>query len=268
MAVTRIEKSNPKYARKNTVTYTLHSDNLDRRQDVTVYNPYSQATDLPIIVLLHGVYGNNWVWMDLGGAHQVYESLRKQGLSEFVLVMPSDGGIWEGSAYLPLEEQGNFEQWIMQDVIETVTNDLTSVSEKSNLYITGLSMGGYGALRLGAKYAKQFSGISAHSSITQLSDLSLFTDKPLTAYQTADINESDILYWCDKNKKHLPPLRLDCGVSDELIESNRALVKNLNQAKINHQYQEMSGGHEWPYWNTHLVKTLEFFDHIEKSKSK
>lgn len=266
MAVTRIEKSNPQLSRDNTLTLTLHSDNLNRRQDVTVYNPYSAQKDLPIVFLLHGVYGNNWVWMDLGGAHQVYESLRKQGLSEFVLVMPSDGGLWEGSGYLPLEEHGNFEKWIVDDVLNTVLDTLGSVSTQSNLYITGLSMGGYGALRLGAKYASQFSGISAHSSITKVEDLALFTDKPLENYQTKQTHESDILYWCNQNKADLPPLRLDCGTDDELFESNQELVTKLNQANIEFQYEELSGGHEWPYWNRNLVKTLKFFDQIEKQK--
>ncbi|WP_158969586.1 alpha/beta hydrolase family protein [Paraglaciecola sp. L3A3] len=266
MTVTRIEKSNPKYARKNTLTLTLHSDNLNRRQDVTVYNPYSQQKDLPIVILLHGVYGNNWVWMDLGGAHQVYENLRKQGLSEFVLVMPSDGGIWEGSGYLPLQQHGNFEKWIMDDVINTVIDTVDSVSSDSNLYISGLSMGGFGALRLGAKYAKRFSGISAHSSITKVEDLAIFTDVPLSQYQTADANESDIIYWCQQNKADLPPLRLDCGTSDDLIESNRDLVSKLQAAKILHQYQELAGCHEWEYWNKNLVKTLHFFNQIETNR--
>jgi enterochelin esterase-like enzyme len=268
MAVTRIEKSNPEYARKNTLTFTLYSDNLDRRQDVSVYNPYSHKKNLPIVVLLHGVYGNNWVWMDLGGAHCVYETLRKQGLSEFVLVMPSDGGLWEGSAYLPLEDRGNFDKWIMDDVLTTVINELNCVSSNSNLYITGLSMGGYGALRLGTKYAKRFNGISAHSSITKVEDLSLFTDKPLDQYQTKDAHETDIIYWCTQNKSDLPPIRLDCGNNDELLESNRQLVSQLKQENILHQYQELNGGHEWSYWNKNLVKTLQFFNLIEEKANK
>lgn len=264
MTVTRTEKSNPEYARHNTMTLTLHSTNLNRRQDVTVYNPYSTNKDLPIVILLHGVYGNNWVWMDLGGAHQVYDELREQGLSEFILVMPSDGGLWEGSAYLPLGQQGDFDKWIIDDVLNSVIESVDSASSNSNLYITGLSMGGYGALRLGTKYAAKFSGISAHSSITKVADLALFTDTPITQYQT-DANEADILYWCEHNQSQLPPLRLDCGIDDELLESNRNLVEQLKASKIEHSYEEFEGCHEWAYWNRNLIKTLRFFDQIEKN---
>ncbi|WP_339723273.1 alpha/beta hydrolase-fold protein [uncultured Paraglaciecola sp.] len=265
MTVKRTERSNPEYARDNTLTLTLHSSHLDRRQDVSIYNPYSQSKNLPVVILLHGVYGNNWVWMDLGGAHLVYEQLRQQGLSEFVLVMPSDGGIWEGSAYLPLQ-QGNFEQWIMDDVITAVTDNVDAVSTASNWYITGLSMGGYGALRLGAKFAEQFKGIAAHSAITKISDMALFTDTPLSHYQTQDEHETDILYWCKKHREQLPPIRLDCGKQDQLLVSNQALDKALNEANIAHHYQELQGSHEWPYWHENLRTTLTFFNNIEKHK--
>lgn len=265
MTVKRTERSNPEYARDNTLTLTLHSSHLERRQDVTIYNPYSQKENLPVVLLLHGVYGNNWVWMDLGGAHLVYEKLRQQGLSEFVLVMPSDGGIWEGSAYLPLQ-QGNFEQWIMDDVITAVKNNVNAVSAASNCYITGLSMGGYGALRLGAKFADRFKGITSHSAITKISDMALFTDTPLSHYHTQNENEGDILYWCEKNRQQLPPIRLDCGEQDELFRSNQQLVVALNNASIPHKFEVHHGGHEWPYWHQHLHTTLGFFDDIERGR--
>lgn len=263
MAVTRIEKTNPEYGRADTMTLTLQSTNLNRRQDVSVYNAYSTQKDLPIVILLHGVYGNHWVWMDMGGAHLVYDSLRQQGLTEFVLVMPSDGGLWEGSGYLPIPNQGDYDKWIVEDVLQGVLESVDSVSDKSNLYISGLSMGGYGTLRLGAKYAHKFKGISAHSSITKVEDLALFVETPIENYQTADSSESDIVYWCQKNKDILPPIRFDCGKDDQLFESNQTLVSQLELANIVFEYQTFEGGHEWPYWHEHLKDTLRFFNEIE-----
>ncbi len=263
MTILRSEQSNPVYSRPNTQTLTLNSSYLNRRQDVTIYNPYSDAKDLPVILLLHGVYGNNWVWMDLGGVHLVYEQLRRQGLSEFVLVMPSDGGIWEGSAYLPLGRSGDFEKWIIDDVLSAVQDTVSSVSAESNLYITGLSMGGYGALRLGCKYAHMFKGISAHSSITKISDMAHFTQQDLNSYQTANINESDILYWCQQNKEQLPPLRLDCGKQDPLFNSNQDFSNTLCEASIKHQFDIYEGDHDWVYWHQHIATTMKFFDAIE-----
>ena len=267
MTILRVEKSNPDYSPENTTTLTLHSSSIGRRQDVTIYHSESIDEHTPIVILLHGVYGSNWVWMQLGGAHQVYEQLKQQGLNDFVLVMPSDGGLWDGSGYLPLVEQGDFEKWIVDDVITGVIENINGVSQQSNIYITGLSMGGYGALRLGAKYPCKFKGISAHSSVTSLKDLQQFIENPITDYQCEFEHEADIRFWLNKNNALLAPLRLDCGTDDSLYESNLALCETFDSLKIKYQFEALSGGHEWSYWNKNLAKSLLFFDEIEKNNT-
>jgi S-formylglutathione hydrolase FrmB len=61
------------------------------------------------------------------------------------------------------------------------------------------------------------------------------------------------------NKENLPPIRFDCGTEDPLIEHNRELSRELKKAGIPHTYEEFSGGHSWPYWETHLEDMLHFF---------
>ena len=263
MTILRVEKSNPKYSQANTTTLTLHSSYINGRQGINVYSYPSEKHNIPIVILLHGVYGSSNVWMDLGGAHLVYDKLRKQGLSEFILVMPSDGGLWDGSGYLPLGQHGNYEKWIVEDVVDGVLDNIDGAGKKSNVYISGLSMGGYGALRLGAKYPEIFSGISAHSSVTSLADLQQFIDNPISDYYCENQHESNIRYWLEKNRSIIPPLRLDCGKDDSLYESNLSLCKALNNLSIDYQFDSFSGGHEWEYWHKHLAITLTFFNEIE-----
>lgn len=267
MAVLRVEKSNTSYSRENTTTLTLHSSYLGKRENISVYQSGEITLDTPIIILLHGVYGANWVWMDLGGAHLVYEQLKQQGLSDFILVMPSDGSLWDGSAYLPLVQHGNFERWIVEDVIEAVIDNIEGATQNSNIYISGLSMGGYGALRLGAKYPEKFNGISAHSSVTSLSDLQQFIENPISDYQCEFHQESNLLYWFNLNATKLPALRFDCGKDDSLYHSNLVLKNALNNLEIDFQFEALSGEHEWPYWHQNLAKTLWFFNEIETGSS-
>ncbi|WP_448248386.1 alpha/beta hydrolase [Thalassotalea agariperforans] len=266
MAVLRLEKSNPDYSRKNTTTFTIHSSYLQSRHDVSVYHQSSDNKDIPIVVLLHGVYGSHWVWMDLGGVHLVYEQLRAQGLSEFILVMPSDGGLWDGSGYLPLNEHGNYDGWIVDDVINTVKANIDQASENSPVYISGLSMGGYGALRLGVKYPDIFSGISAHSSVTSLADLQQFIENPVDDYQCQDEQEANLSYWLTKNSHTLPPIRFDCGTDDTLYQSNLSLVNTMTELAIPHDFEALAGAHEWPYWHKNVAKTLQFFHQLETQK--
>lgn len=269
MTIQQIERSDPVLTEKNLTLLTVHASSLKGRGNVSVYNTDSTKKDIPVVILLHGVYGNNWVWMHLGGVHRVYEQLRaEQKINDMLLVMPEDGSYYCGSGYLPLTNGLNAENWIVDDLLKSLRNSFDNVTEKSNIYLAGLSMGGYGALRLGAKYPELFAGISAHSSITQLSEMSSFVNEPLSIYQCSDNNESNIMYWMKKNKTQLPPLRFDCGIDDKLYAGNVAFHKQLEMESIKHQFNTYNGGHEWSYWNEHVATSLKMFSDIEKEKFK
>ena len=181
-----------------------------------------------------------------------------------VLVMPSDGLWGDGSAYLP-HNQLDFEQWIVSDVPQAVIENLPQVSDQSPVFISGLSMGGFGALRLGAKYHDRFSGISAHSAITHLKQMTFFVEEPLEGYRQPSKTDESAWATILENRNSLPPIRFDCGKDDELIHYNRDLHKKMEDAKIEHIYLEFAGKHEWSYWSEHLKDTLLFFNGLLSS---
>ena len=135
----------------------------------------------------------------------------------------------------------------------------TSVlGESSSLFINGLSMGGFGALRLAAKYPEKFRGAGGHSSMTHFDQFPMFVEEPLERYSCLSADRS-VLETLVRNRQRLPPLRFDCGTEDQLIEFNRQLSRELNQAGIAHTYEEFPGAHSWPYWEEHLADMLRFF---------
>jgi S-formylglutathione hydrolase FrmB len=119
-------------------------------------------------------------------------------------------------------------------------------------------MGGYGALRLGMKYSLQVQGISAHSSITKVEQLSQFIPYPAQAFQYAGDVDTDLLHWAKVNHDTLPPIRFDCGTEDPLIDPNRALHAALTELRAPHVYEEFPGGHDWQYWTQQVRRTLAF----------
>jgi S-formylglutathione hydrolase FrmB len=212
-----------------------------------------------VVILLHGVYGSAWSWAHSAGVHlQANEMIRRGELPPMVLTMPSDGLWGDGSGYLP-HNGYDFEKWIAEDILAALSEKIDGVGMASPLFITGLSMGGFGALRIGAKYGARFWGISGHSSITSLEQMKLFVAEDLAQYRQKDEVQEDVFKTIQHYRHSLPPLRFDCGISDPLIEYNRQLHRQLQQAGIMHQYEEYEGGHEWPYWTEHIRKTLQFF---------
>ena len=240
---------------------TVNTPNLKGRGDICLFVPDDTDTlvDLPIYILLHGVYGSSWVWAMKGGAHHTAKRMMDSGeIQPAILAMPSDGLWGDGSGYLRHKNR-DFEQWIVSDVPKAVYENIPSASKKSPLGIAGLSMGGYGALRLGSEFPEVFKAISAHSAITKFSEMEGFVEEPLDAYDL-EHGDNDVIDSIMKNPKSIPVLRFDCGKGDELIEGNRLLHAQLLELSVPHQYEEFEGAHEWPYWQKNLESTLRFFD--------
>ena len=260
------ELSDPQFEREHLRFITVQSPALNRRGDLSLFLPagWEDMTDLPLVTLLHGVYGSHWSWPFSGGAHLTAQEMINAGeIAPLAIAMPSDGLWQDGSGYLPHAE-ADYETWVIDDVPAAVMENIPAVTSNSRRYIGGLSMGGYGALRLGAKYAQQFSAISAHSSVTDFPQLEKFVSGGLESYSLAEREGLSALHWLRKHADQLPPVRFDCGRDDILIEENRALHGGLEDAGVPHVYEEFAGGHEWGYWIEHLRDTLSFFDRAGK----
>lgn len=256
-----IELSDPQYEYHGLRFLTIKTPNLKGRGDICLYVPrmVERVEDLPIYILLHGVYGSAWAWAWKGGAHLMAQHLiQEQEIQPAIIAMPSDGLWGDGSAYFAHHDR-RFDDWIVSDVPKAVMENIPHTSTNSPICIGGLSMGGYGALALGVRFPGRFRAISAHSAITKLEQMEAFVEEPLKAYQEY-CETPDIVDLVKKCPGPLPKIRFDCGINDPLIEPNRQLHSQLVELNIPHSYQEFDGGHEWPYWQKHLEKTLRFFD--------
>ncbi|MBO0929826.1 alpha/beta hydrolase [Fibrella aquatilis] len=259
-----IEISDPRFEHDGLRHITVKTPNLAGRGDITLWLPSdsNEKEPLPLVLLLHGVYGSHWAWALKGGAHLTAARLiGERQISPVALAMPSDGLWGDGSGYLP-HHQRQFDRWITDDVPPAVAEAVGSnVQFSPDLFIAGLSMGGFGALRLAARYPHRFRAAYGLSSITHLDQLPLFVEEPRSDYAQPDPTNESVLALMLKNRDHLPPFRFDCGTDDVLIDHNRALHQQLTEAQIPHGYAEYPGGHEWPYWEEHLTDALLFFDH-------
>ncbi|MFN8347692.1 MAG: alpha/beta hydrolase-fold protein [Spirosomataceae bacterium] len=253
-----VELSDPRFESDNLRLITVKSPALKKRADMTVFVPEVPASAVKgMVILLHGVYGSHWAWTLKGGVHKTAQGLLSEGrILPLLLVMPSDGLFGDGSGYVPHQTE-DYEKWIIEDVPAIVKEQILAGQEVP-LFITGLSMGGFGALRLGAAYPDKFRAFSGHSSITEFSQLSQFVED-FEGLMTNTQPSASVLESMVKNKAILPPFRFDCGKEDLLLEPNRVLHHALMQHGIEHRYEEFSGGHEWPYWEKHIADSLLFF---------
>ena len=259
-----LEISDPRFESDNLRFMTVKTPNLIGRGDICIFVPPNIRHDqtLPVVILLHGVYGSAWNWTYNTGVHlRANEMINGGELPPMVIAMPSDGLWGDGSAYLP-HHGYDFEKWIALDVVDAMEEKIAGVQKHSPLFIAGLSMGGFGALRIGAKYGFRFKGIAGHSSITNLQQMRLFVEENVSGLEQKDPVDNDVFKTFQRFRDHLPPIRFDCGSDDQLIEYNRLLHRQMLEAGIENIYEEHAGAHAWSYWAEHVVDTLRFFGRL------
>lgn len=242
---------------------TVQSPALAGRGDLAIFAPTGVATvgkDIPLVVLLHGVYGSFWNWTLNGGAHDVLAELTARGeVGPMVLAMPSDGLAGEGTAYLD-HGAADFERWVTDDVPACVAEAIPCVTDRSPLMLAGNSMGGFGALRLAARHADRVAAVSAHSPITDLDDLALFTADDLGATLGVPQHERSLAALLARPGDDLGRIHIDCGTHDPLIGSNRRLHDALDRSGVRHTYEEYDGAHNWASWHRRIAVGLRFLD--------
>ena len=258
-----IRTSDHRFSQAGLTFTVVKSQSLGRRVDTTMYVPEQckGLSGVPVIVLLHGVYGSHWSWALNAGAHvSLQEMMDDSMIAPFVLVMPSDGLWGDGSAYVK-QDEADYEAWVAQELPALVRGEVACVDDDSQYFVSGLSMGGWGALWLGIRNPDVFSGISAHSAITSLTEMKQFVEEDWSAWIDKNPVHS-IVELLKMNKDRMPPMRFDCGTSDPLLEGNRQLNTYLKASGRDFIYEEFEGGHEWPYWETHVKQSYQFFNQL------
>ncbi len=117
----------------------------------------------PTLYFLHGFGTNHYLFY--GGIHVVMDSLvALNQVDQFIIVRP-DGSTspYLGSFYTNSALYGDFEDYIIYDLIEHIDNTYRTIDHRLYRGISGHSMGGYGATKLGIKYYDLFGSVSSHS---------------------------------------------------------------------------------------------------------
>lgn len=235
---------------------------------VDKFGPGSENTEpkpFKTLYLLHGIFGNYTDWLN-GTRIQMWAEAKN-----LAVIMPSG----ENRFYLDDPHSGElYGEFIGQELVE-VTRKLFPLSTKrEDTFIAGLSMGGYGAIRNGLKYAENFgcvAGLSAalvHYGWQDSDDSSpLFTFR--RTYNEAIFGDHDKVLGSDKDPKALleklqtenrpvPKMYMCCGTEDSLISANRDLRDFLTAKGVDLTYAEGPGRHDWEFWDTYIKKILDW----------
>lgn len=142
-------------------TRAIESHVLGQAIDVRVYVPEAAAADrLPVLYLLHGFGGGAGDWLGVGDAAATADAVfADPDAVPMLVVMPGVGNSW----YVDSAKFGAWERALIDDLIPAMEAQYPVRRERGQRFVAGLSMGGYGALRLAAHHPRLFRAAAAFS---------------------------------------------------------------------------------------------------------
>lgn len=257
----------------------MKSDLLNTEVKYSIYLPdgyeYSERR-YPVVYLLNGYTGDETNWILSGGMQRIVDHEIEQGnIQEMIIVMP------DGDDRLYMNRTDGtypYEDMFMKELLPYIESQYRVRKGKRYTGISGLSMGGAGALKLGLKYDQHFGVCAAFSS-------AIFTEEAVTASDQEFLNrylskampdmvtakgkkrlnksydEYDVLYLAKtKDPALLSSVKIyfDCGDDDFLTLGNAELHKAFIERKIPHEYRVRDGAHTWEFWRESLPVGLKF----------
>ncbi|SEU14602.1 alpha/beta hydrolase family protein [Paenibacillus sp. NFR01] len=248
----------------------FYSDVLGLSTSMTVILPQQTSTQIgmsnvsrgtlhPTLYLLHGLSDDDSIW------------LRRTSIERYVaemgiaVVMPQV----HRSFYTDMEEGGRYWTFISEELPAIARSFFPLSSEREDNFVAGLSMGGYGAIKLGLRKPEMFAAAASLSgALSMASHIKEHRrdGNPLIAEFDRIFGQNDIsgtpndLLWllkqADEANGPKPLLYQCCGTEDFLYEDNQEFRKACAETSLSLTYEEGPGEHEWGYWDAKIQDVL------------
>lgn len=207
------------------------------------------------MILLHGLSDDYTMW-------QRRTSIERYVSGKPLIVVMPDGG---RGFYVDAQQGFRYLSAIAYE-LPKLLNHFYKIDGK--WCTAGLSMGGYGALRVALERPDLFRSAVSHSGAVVVGryypndnpheDVNDWNEEFLPIFGSVVPGGKNDLVALAQKAFPLPAIRFDCGTEDFLIESNRAFHQELTEIGVPHEYQEFPGDHNWEYWDLHIQEAIEF----------
>lgn len=232
------------------------SKNLSSPDTTWVFTPkdYKKTQKLPVIFLLHGYSGNYKQWNNIMNAQKYADQYG------FIIVCP-DGLFSSWYLNSPAKADMQYENFFFDELYPDIKKKYKV--DEQHIYISGLSMGGHGALYLFIKRPDLFSGAGSTSGGIRLSDgFGKYGLPSLLGNPPADSElwkKFSVYEQIDQLKGNTKPIIFDCGASDPFYTANNLLKQKCDSLKLNATYISQPGAHNKAYWAKSIQQQFEFF---------
>jgi len=239
-------------------------------------NYEKETRKYPVLYFLHGLGENEQALMRSGGWGLIEDLAREHKVGDFIMVAPEGRGTFFINS---ADGHNRYSDFLISEFLPFIEAHYRIIRTRKSRGVTGLSMGGYGALRLAFAHPELFGSVSAQSA-------ALITETP--AQLNADLKDAgplagllgsvfgnpiDVAHWKQNNPFELArkdqiqirtqAIYINCGDQDDYGFDGGAtqLHKQLTAEGVHHEFHLYPGRHSADYFLSHLGETIEFHWH-------
>ena len=257
---------------------TLKSKVLNKDVNYTIYLPpdyESSKRSYPVVYLLHGYTDNDTGWLQFGEVNRYADKAIASGeIPPMIIAMPDGGVSWYINSF---DGAVKYEDFFVTEFIPFIDATYRTRPTKEYRGISGLSMGGFGAMLHALKHPELFaacaalsSGVNTDEEIINMPDenydrvfknlYAKIGTKGKDRLTEAWYQNSVISLFQKKPAEEIKKVRwyLDCGDDDFLYKGNSTLHIVLRDQKIPHEFRIRDGAHTWEYWRNGITDALKF----------
>lgn len=247
-------------------TVSTYSASMQKEIPAIVVTPdnYSAKKSYPVVYLLHGFggsYASDW-------ASKAWETTHLADTYDLIFVIPDGEKSWYFDS--PVDPSYWYETYITQELISYVDKNYSTIASREGRAITGLSMGGHGALYLAFRHQDIYSAAGSTSGGVDFRPfpnnwdiakrLGSYAEYPENWEKNTVINLTHLL------TPNSLALIFDCGTEDFFYEMNCRLHEKLLYNNIPHDFISRPGAHNHEYWKNSIQYHVLFFNKHFKSK--
>jgi putative tributyrin esterase len=214
----------------------------------------------PVLYLLHGMSDDHTIWQR---RTSIERYAAEYGIA---VVMPAV----HLSFYTDMKYGLKYWTFVSEELPQICREFFPNISDqREDTCVAGLSMGGYGAMKLGFLKSEHFAAAASLSGAVDM--VSAATDKKAEVFglifgsvEEMEGTDNDLIAAATRLKesgKPLPRLYMWCGTEDFLYQDNQRMLKHLKELGIPVTYEESPGDHQWIYWDEKIRRVLEWMFH-------
>ena len=218
------------------------------------FDPDLQDDQYPVLYLLHGASGSYRNWPQKADLDDIASEY------SIIIVCPDGQDSWYYDS--PIDPKFQFETFISKELVDYIDHHYRTIADRRMRAITGLSMGGHGALWNAWRHPDVFGSCGSMSGGV---DIVPFTDRWHIKARLGAFEDNPEVWRAHSVINLVPTLKkgqniiIDDGIDDIFIKQNIDLHEALLKQGIDHDFTVRPGNHSWDYWVNSLDYHVLFF---------